>query len=123
MKSPAATRQRAYTLGRRAEWLAALLLMLKGYRVVARRYPAPVGEIDLIVRRGRLLVFVEVKARATLEDAAFSIRPQQTARIVRGAEAFLSRHPHFTGYDMRFDAVLVAPRCRPRHLEAAFSSF
>lgn len=123
MTNRAAARQKAYSLGKRAEWMAALLLMLKGYRVVARRYPAPVGEIDLIVRRGRQLVFVEVKARATLDDAAHSIRPSQQARIVRGAEAFLSRHPHFVGYDMRFDAVLVAPRRRPRHLEAAFSSF
>jgi putative endonuclease len=69
-----------------------------------------------------MLVFVEVKARATLDLAAESIRPGQRARIVRGAEAFLSRHPRFSGYDMRFDAVLVAPGRLPRHLKAAFDA-
>ncbi|MGQ4273981.1 YraN family protein [Terrihabitans sp. B22-R8] len=115
-------RRAAYTLGLRAETIAALLLRLKGYRILARRYPAPVGEIDLVALRRRTLVFIEVKARATLDDAAASILPFQRSRIVRGAEAFLSRHPRFSGYDMRFDAVLVAPGHLPRHLEAAFDT-
>jgi len=120
--SPLDLRRAANSAGLRAETAAALLLRLKGYRVLARRFPAPVGEIDLIVRRGKLLAFVEVKARPTLDMAAESIRPAQRVRIVRGAEAFLSRHPRYTGYDLRFDAVLVAPGRFPRHLEAAFDA-
>jgi putative endonuclease len=119
-RSPA--RHAAYGFGLRAEAVAALMLQLKGYRILARRFSAPVGEIDLVVRRGRWLVFVEVKARGTLVAAAESIRPMQRARIVRCAEAFLARHPQFAAFDMRFDAVLVAPRHLPRHLKAAFDT-
>lgn len=109
-------------LGLRAETLATVLLRLKGYRILARRYPAPVGEIDIIARRGRLLAFVEVKARPSMELALEAIRPFQRARIQRGAEAFLARHPHFAGYDMRFDAVLVTPARRPMHITNAFEA-
>lgn len=115
-------RRRAYTLGLRAETLAALLLRLKGYHIVARRFAAPVGEIDLVVRRGNVLVFVEVKARQRMELALEAIRPHQRRRIARGAEAFLAHNPHFSGLDLRFDAVLVTPGRFPRHLPNAFES-
>ncbi len=95
---------------------------MKGYHVVARRHQTPVGEIDLIVRRGRTVAFVEVKARPTLDMAAESIRLYQQSRIVRAAEAFLSRNPRLNGYDLRFDAVLIAPGRLPRHLPAAFDA-
>lgn len=119
---PRLTRRNSYMLGLRAETLAALLLRLKGYRVLARRYPAPVGEIDIVARRGRTLAFVEVKARPSLELALEAIRPFQRARIQRGAEAFLSRHPHLAGLDLRFDAVLVVPGRRPLHMTNAFEA-
>lgn len=115
-------RRAAYGLGHRAETIAALFLRCKGYRVLARRFASPVGEIDLIVRRGRLVAFVEVKARASLDLAAESVRHAQRARIVRGAEAFLSRHPELVNHDTRFDAVLIAPGRLPRHLKAAFDA-
>jgi putative endonuclease len=112
----------AYGSGLRAETLAGWLLRLKGYRILAQRYASPVGEIDLVAMRGKTLVFVEVKARATLDGAALSISPYQRARIVRAAGAFLSRHPHLAGCEMRFDAILVAPGHLPRHLKAAFDT-
>jgi len=115
-------RRIAYGLGRRAETIAALFLRLKGYRILDKRYATPVGEIDLIARRGKLLVFVEVKARASLDAAAESIRRTQKNRIVRAAEAYLSRHPSYVHHDMRFDAVLIAPNTLPRHLKAAFDA-
>ncbi len=52
-----------------AETRCALGLRLRGYRVLARRYKVPVGEVDIVARRGRTLVFVEVKARATVGRA------------------------------------------------------
>ncbi|TIO58114.1 MAG: YraN family protein, partial [Mesorhizobium sp.] len=55
-------RRKAYRRGHRGEWLAALALMLKGYRILARRHRTKLGEIDLIARRGDLVLFVEVKA-------------------------------------------------------------
>lgn len=117
-----ARRQAAFKLGISAEARAAFLLAAKGYRELARRWKSPVGEIDLVVRRGKTLVFVEVKARARLDDAAWSVLPRQQRRIVAAAEAWLAAHPEYAGYDIRFDAVLVAPGRLPQHLTAAFEA-
>jgi putative endonuclease len=121
-KAPSARRQAAFRLGVSAEGRAALLLAAKGYRELARRWKSPVGEVDLVVRRGRTLVFVEVKARPALDDAAWSVLPRQKRRIAAAAEAWLAAHPEHAGYDIRFDAVLVAPGRLPRHIAAAFEA-
>ena len=117
-----ARRQAAFRLGVSAEGLAALLLRAKGYRELARRWKSPVGEVDLVMRRGRMLVFVEVKARGRLEDAAEAVTVRQRRRIAAGAEAWLAAHPEHAGYDIRFDAVLVAPGRLPKHVIAAFEA-
>jgi putative endonuclease len=117
-----AKRQAAFKLGVSSEGRAALLLAAKGYRELARRWKSPVGEVDLVVRRGRMLVFVEVKARPSIDDAAWSVLPRQKRRIVAAAEAWLAAHPEHAGYDIRFDAVLVAPGRLPQHLVAAFEA-
>jgi putative endonuclease len=115
-------RQSAFRLGMSAEGKAALFLNAKGYREVARRWKCRAGEIDLIMRRGNLIAFVEVKARATLDGAAESVLVRQRRRIVAAAEAWLAAHPEHAGYDMRFDAVLIAPRALPKHIESAFEA-
>jgi len=112
----------AFRVGTSAESRAAAFLMAKGFRIVARRWKSPAGEIDLIARRGRLLVFAEVKARARLDDAAESLSPRQQRRIAAAAEAWLALHPDQRFEDIRFDAVLVAPGKLPRHIQAAFES-
>jgi putative endonuclease len=121
-RSPATTpeRRRAETAGRRAERLAAWLLGFKGYRTLARRARTPAGEIDLVVRRGGMVVFVEVKARPSLDQAAEAIGPAARARIAGAAAAWIAAHPRFAGLDMRFDAMLFAPRRWPRHIVDAF---
>ncbi|SDG29846.1 putative endonuclease [Limimonas halophila] len=106
--------------GWRAETLAAWWLRLKGYRILARRHATPVGEIDLIARRGRCLAFVEVKARPDSATARHAIAPRQRRRIARAAEAYLQRRPELHGHDLRFDAVLVVPGRWPQHLPNAF---
>ena len=113
-------RHAAQIHGLRAETWAVWRLRLAGYRVVARNFRGPGGEIDLIVRRGRVLAFVEVKARDTYADAAEAIRPHQQARIRDAALAFLARRPELAGLTLRFDAVLVTPRALPRHLRDAW---
>jgi putative endonuclease len=115
-------RQVAFRFGISAESRAAAYLMAKGYRVVARRFKTPVGEIDIVARRGRALVFVEVKARNTLDAAAEAVTPRQRRRIIAAAEAWLARNPDDVMRDMRFDVVLVAPGRLPRHLEGAFDA-
>ena len=117
-----ARRQAAFRLGLSAETRAAALLLAKGYRVVARRWKSPVGEIDIVARRRSLLVFVEVKARNNLDAAAESVTPRQRQRIAAAAEASLATYPDKSLRDIRFDAVLVAPGKMPRHIAGAFET-
>jgi putative endonuclease len=113
-------RLRAVGRGRSGEWLAALRLMASGYRIVARNFRSPVGEIDLIARRGRTLVFIEVKHRGDHAAAALAILPRQQARIRRAAEAFLARRPELATFSLRFDAMLLAPWSVPQHIVDAW---
>jgi putative endonuclease len=119
---PNPERVAAFGLGLSAESRAAAYLVAKGYRIAARRFRSPVGEVDIVARRGRVLVFVEVKARATLDAAAESLQTRQQRRIAAAAAAWLSLNPHDIDKDVRFDAVLVAPGKIPRHIPAAFEA-
>ena len=119
---PAPERQVAFKLGLSAESRAAALLIAKGFRIVARPFRCPAGEIDIVARRGALLIFVEVKARARLDDAAWSVTERQKRRIASAATAWLAANPGDANCDMRFDAVLVAPRSLPQHLQGAFEA-
>ncbi|MBR0871668.1 YraN family protein [Bradyrhizobium tropiciagri] len=112
----------AFRTGISAESRAAALLIAKGYRILAKRFRTPYGEIDLVARRRNLVVFVEVKARASLDDAAYAVTPRQQQRIINAAQAWLMAHPEHAEFDLRFDAVLIAPKSLPRHLLAAFDA-
>jgi putative endonuclease len=118
--SPA--RAEAFRTGLSAESRAAALLITKGYRILARRFRTPHGEIDIVARRRNTIAFVEVKARDNLDDAAYAVTPRQQARIIAAAQIWLMAHDECAGYDLRFDAMLVAPRRLPRHLMAAFDA-
>lgn len=98
-----------------AELAAALLLQLKGYRVIERRHRSRAGEIDLIAVRGRRLAFVEVKYRGSLDAAAAAITGVQAQRIADAAERWVWRHPHYRDCEIGLDAVLVAHGCLPHH--------
>ena len=119
---PRPERQEAFQLGLSAESRAAALLIAKGFRILARRFKTRVGEIDIIARRRHLLVFVEVKARGDLDEAAFAVTPRQRQRIAAAAEAWLAVHGDKAFRDMRFDAILVAPGKLPRHIQGAFET-
>ena len=121
-RSPQPERQVAFRLGISAESRAAALLIAKGFRILARRFRSPVGEIDIVARRRHLLVFVEVKARERLDDAAWSVTERQRSRIIAAAEAWLADHPDPSIQDIRFDAMLVAPGRVPQHIPAAFDA-
>lgn len=116
----ARTRRAAYRHGHVAELAAAVLLTLKGYRLIARRYKTPLGEIDLIVKRGRLIAFVEVKARASIREGVEAVGPAAERRIVAAADLWLAKHPDAAGLDLRYDIVAVAPWRIPEHLPDAF---
>jgi putative endonuclease len=118
--SPA--RLAAFRTGLSAESRAAAFLMAKGYRILAKRFRTPYGEIDIVARRRNLVAFIEVKARAKLEDAAYAVTTRQQARIIEAAQAWLMAHPEHADFELRFDAMLIAPRRLPRHLLAAFDA-
>jgi putative endonuclease len=120
LASPA--RVAAFRTGLSAEARAAAYLMAKGYRILAKRFRTPHGEIDLVARKRNLLVFIEVKARGSLDDAAYAVTPRQQQRIINAAQGWLMAHPEHAEFEMRFDAMLIAPRRLPRHLLAAFDA-
>jgi putative endonuclease len=120
--APRPERQLAFRLGLSAESRAAALLIAKGFRILARRWKSPRGEIDIVARRRHLLVFVEVKARENFDGAAESFLPRQQRRIAAAAEIWLAAHPDGGIRDIRFDAILVVPGKLPRHIPAAFEA-
>lgn len=113
-------RRTTYAAGKRAEWLALIYLLLKGYRPVAWRYKCPAGEVDLIVARRSLVVFVEVKFRADRDTAAFSLTPKQQSRIIRAAQYWALKNRRNYPEAMRFDVIALAPWRWPLHIENAF---
>ncbi|MBM3570037.1 MAG: YraN family protein [Alphaproteobacteria bacterium] len=113
-------RASAWRQGVLAEWLCLAWLAVKGYAILARRFRCPVGEIDIVARRGDTLVAVEVKARRDFDAAVSALTLRQRERILRAAEYFRlglgARAPAGT----RFDLMLVAPWRPPRHIENAW---
>ena len=125
-KTASPARVAAFRAGLSAETRAAAFLMAKGYRILAKRFRTPYGEIDIVARRRNLLAFIEVKARPSLDEAAYAVTARQQARIINTAQAWLQvwliAHPEHADFELRFDAMLIAPRRLPRHLLAAFDA-
>jgi putative endonuclease len=115
-----ATRRRAERRGHWAERLGLWHLRLRGYRVLARRFRVPSGEIDLIVRRRGVLAAIEVKARADFATAGEAVSARQRRRIARALEHFLLIHPELSRLVLRFDVMLVAPGRWPQHIADAW---
>jgi putative endonuclease len=113
-------RRKAYRRGHSSEWIAAAALMLKGFRIVARRYRTKLGEIDLIARRGDLVLIVEVKARKSLVEAMEAIARESERRIEGAADLWLLRQKDYARLSMRFDMVAVLPWRWPVHVENIF---
>ncbi|MFN3353020.1 MAG: YraN family protein [Brevundimonas sp.] len=107
--------------GRAAEWLAAVFLMAKGYRILGFRLKGHQGEIDLLVLKGRTLAVVEVKRRATLEAALVALSPEQQARMRAAGQALARGRPSLSGFELRLDMVALAPGRFPRHVRGLTS--
>jgi putative endonuclease len=108
-------RQEAEKRGRGAETVACWYLRLRGWRILARRARVPGGEVDVVARRGRTLAFVEVKARADEQAAAFSLDHYRLKRVAVAAERLAPRFMR-EGDHIRIDAMFVVPGRWPRHL-------
>ncbi|MBU0725582.1 MAG: YraN family protein [Alphaproteobacteria bacterium] len=114
------TRQAARQRGRAAETLCVWWLRLKGYRIIGRDLRTPVGEIDILARRGDTLAVIEVKARATQDDAGAAILPAQQRRIARALDWVVQRRGDLQALSPRFDAMLIGGGRLPRHLTDAW---
>jgi putative endonuclease len=117
----ALARARHERRGRRAESIAAFALRVKGYRLLARRFDAGAGEIDLIMRRGEVTAFIEVKMRPTADLAVEAVTPHQARRIGAAARVFMAHDRKAALGVCRFDIVTVTPYHWPRHIENAFT--
>jgi len=115
-----AARRKAFRKGHLSEWFAALALVLKGYRPVARRYRTRHGEVDLIMRKGDLAVFVEVKARASEQAAVDAVTATAARRIAAAGDVWLSRQSDASRLSLRYDIVAVIPGRWPVHFPNAF---
>jgi putative endonuclease len=117
---PVEARRKALSFGATAEAVALVWLVLRGYRILARHYLAPGGEIDIVAMKGRTIAFVEVKARPDLDTAAVSITAEKRRRICRAASFWISRNRQAAAANLRGDALFIAPWRRPRHVEDAY---
>jgi putative endonuclease len=118
-KRPIPNRTLAERRGRRGEALAVWYLRLKGWRIVAQRLKTSRGEVDLVARRGRTVVFVEVKWRANAADLGLAIDERRLRRVAAAAAALAPRYARGDD-DLRIDVVLLAPRRWPRHIVNAW---
>ena len=113
-------KQDAYKRGLKAEKLAAVFLKIKGYDILAQRFKTPVGEIDLIARKGETLVIAEVKQRGSVEDALESVTPKMRRRIEQAALYYMQRHAEHGACDLRFYVMAVRWPFFIRHLDNAW---
>jgi len=111
----------SYQKGLLAEFFAKLYFIFKAYRILEHRFKTPYGEIDLIVKRGKTLIFVEVKLRKTLAEAAESVNKHNQYRIIRTAELYLQQYPEYNDCEMRFDVFAMALYSFPKHIKNAWS--
>jgi len=102
VKLAAPARVAAFQTGLLAETRAAAFLMAKGYRILAKRFRTPYGEIDIVARRRNLVAFIEVKARASLDDAAYAVTPRQQQRKGRIAADIDARDGVHLDGDVQF---------------------
>ncbi len=113
-------KKKAYDHGLMAEGAAELFLRAKGFKILERRYKTPVGEIDIIALDDSYLVFVEVKARSSVDDALYSLTPKMKMRIQDAALYFTTSFPEYADRPMRVDVMAVKLPFTIRHLENAF---
>lgn len=109
-----------HSKGLLAELKAKFYLRSCGYIILTERFKTPLGEIDIVAKKGNTVVFVEVKLRRTLDDAAEAVHAKNQSRVRNAAELYLQKYPEYNGCELRFDALVMAPRAWPRHIENAW---
>lgn len=113
-------KQQSYQFGKSSEWLAMLWLMLKGYNILNHRFKTPLGEIDIIAKKGRTVVFVEVKARRDINQLAHAVSFYQQERIMRAGGLYMAKRPYLHDCRIRFDVITLSPYKMPKHTRGAW---
>ena len=113
-------RRNAWRRGRIAETLGMVWLVVRGYRIMEKRMRTPVGEIDIVARRGRTLAIIEVKARADRNMALAAVGPRQRRRLQRAAAWLVAGRNDLATLDIRFDVLAVTPWRVPLHVTDAW---
>jgi putative endonuclease len=103
-----------------AELKAKSFLRYHGYSILAERFKTSLGEIDIVAKKGDMVIFVEVKLRKTSDAAAEAIHARNQSRVRNAAELYLQQYPEYNQCEMRFDALLLTPGAWPQHIEGAF---
>jgi len=113
-------RKNAYRKGLCAETLASMYFAAKGYQIIERRYKTRYGEIDILVRKGNMLVAVEVKSRQSIEDALYALKPKARERIQNSLLHFIAENPSYNDFDLRFDLFAHVKGFSFQHLDNAW---
>ena len=121
MKHSSSNRKKSENFGRLGETIATLYLRLKLYSIIKKRFKSPVGEIDLIAKKGKSLIFIEVKARKSQTNLEQALEAVNKRRISRAGAYFISHNPKYCDYDLRFDVIFITPNALPYHLLGAFN--
>jgi len=116
------SKQKSYRNGIWAERFACLYLMLKGYRILGRRYKTPVGEVDIVALRAGTLAMVEVKLRKDLSTAVDALGYKGRDRIIKAALHYIASHPRYQDYGLRFDLIAISSSLKIRHLDNAWQA-
>ena len=114
-----ASLQTNYERGHKAEDRMAWYLRCKGYRIIDKRFKTPVGEIDIIAKKGGALIFVEVKYRQNTVALGEAISVKNRRRVEKAAQLFCQKH-RLSNQQWRFDAILLAPKKWPHHIKQAW---
>jgi putative endonuclease len=108
---------KSYQFGLFAEKIAIFFLRLKGYKILAWRFKNRFGEIDIVAKKSRIIVIIEVKARKSKIIIEEVLRPKQIERVKKSAEFFISQNPQFQNYDLRFDFIEINRFFFPKHYQ------
>ncbi len=111
---------RARLDGRRSEFVCALWLMAKGYRILGFRMKTAQAEIDILARKNEVVAVIEVKRRASLEAALEAVSWRQRQRLLAAARSLATRRPDLAGAAIRLDLMALAPGRAPRHIRDAW---
>jgi putative endonuclease len=111
------SKKQTYQFGILAEKISIFLLIIKGYKILKWRYKSRFGEVDIIAKKAKIIVAIEVKARKSSSKIIIEeiLSLKQIERVKKSAQFFVSENLQFHNYDLRFDFIEVNQFYWPKH--------